>query len=120
MCQMCEIIETRSILKTRIRQWMTGTAERICAKFTRKTCLVLRLDEFECQGQRSRSPGTKNVLCTQNTPAMCMEWNALVADNVAQAAGAMIQLLLRAVFAGICVQCLAGYRRALPHSSSFT
>jgi len=36
-----------------------GTAERICAKFTRKTCLVLRSDEFECQGQRSRSSGTK-------------------------------------------------------------
>ena len=30
------------LLGTRIRQWMTGTAERICAKFTRKTCLVLR------------------------------------------------------------------------------
>jgi len=34
-----------------------ATAERICAKFTRKTCLVSRSDEF--QGQRSRSPGTK-------------------------------------------------------------
>ena len=37
-----------------------GTAERICAKFAEKTCLVPRLDEFKCQGQRSRSPGTKN------------------------------------------------------------
>jgi len=30
------------------------TAERICAKFTRKTCLVPRSDEFEGQGQRSK------------------------------------------------------------------
>ena len=28
-----------------------GTAELICAKFTRKTCLVPRSDEFEGQGQ---------------------------------------------------------------------
>ena len=46
MYQMGEIIETRSILETRIRQWMAGTAERICTKFTRKTCLVLRSDDF--------------------------------------------------------------------------
>ena len=47
-----------------------GMAERICAKFIRKTCLVPhpRSDEFECQGQRSRSPGTKNALCTVITP----------------------------------------------------
>jgi len=31
-------------------------------------CLVPRLDEFECQGQRSRSPGTKNALYTSITP----------------------------------------------------
>ena len=30
---------------------ISGTAERICAKFTRKMCLVLRWDEFEGQGQ---------------------------------------------------------------------
>jgi len=30
---------------------VSGTAERICAKFTRKTCLVPRLDELEGQGQ---------------------------------------------------------------------
>jgi len=29
---------------------VSGTAERICAKFTRKTCLVRRSDEFEDQG----------------------------------------------------------------------
>jgi len=35
--QMHEIVETRSILETRIRQRMAGTAKRICAKFIRKT-----------------------------------------------------------------------------------
>jgi len=40
-----------------------GTAEQICAKSTGKTCLVPRWDEFEWQGQRSRSPGT-NILPT--------------------------------------------------------
>jgi len=52
MRQMGDIGQTRSILGTRIRQGMAGTAERICTKFTRKTCLVLRSDEFE--GQRSK------------------------------------------------------------------
>ena len=37
------------------------TAERIYAKFTWKTGLVPRSDEFECHGQRSRSPGTKTA-----------------------------------------------------------
>jgi len=44
-----------------------GTAEHICAKFTERTCLVSCLDEFECQGQRSRSPGTKNALSGADT-----------------------------------------------------
>jgi len=40
---------------------ISGTTERICAKFTMTTCLVARTDEFECQGQgqMSMSPGTK-------------------------------------------------------------
>jgi len=38
---------------------ISGTAERICAKFARKTCLVPCSDEFEDQGQRSRSPRTR-------------------------------------------------------------
>ena len=59
MRQMREIVEKRSILGTLIQQRMTGTAKRIRAKFIRKTCLALRSYEFECQGQRSRSPGTK-------------------------------------------------------------
>jgi len=33
---------------------ISGTAERICAKFTRKVCFVPRLEEFEGQGQRSK------------------------------------------------------------------
>ena len=60
MRQMREIVETRSILDTRIRQWMAGTAERICAKFTPKTFLVLRSEEFECQSQRSKVNVTRD------------------------------------------------------------
>ena len=55
--QMGEIGETRSILGNRIPQRMAGTAERICAKSTWKTCLDLRSFEFECQGQRSKVKG---------------------------------------------------------------
>jgi len=94
---MSEIVETRSILGTHIRQWIAGTAEWICAKFTRKTCLVLRSDEFECQEQKSKVKVNrdKNELWTHNTPAVWTEWNALVADNVAQASGATIRSLQR-------------------------
>jgi len=35
---------------------ISGTAERICVKFTRKMCLVPRSDDFEGKGQWSRSP----------------------------------------------------------------
>jgi len=46
----------------------------------------------------------KNAKCTQNTPAVWREWNALVADNVAQAAGATIRsLLCRGVSSPGCV-----------------
>ena len=38
----------------------SGTAERIFAKFTQKTCLVPRSGEFEGQGQRSKVKVTKN------------------------------------------------------------
>jgi len=40
--------------------FFVGTDEWICSKFTRKTCLVPRSDEFEGQCQRSSSPGTTN------------------------------------------------------------
>ena len=119
MRQMCEIVETRSILGTGIRQWMTGTAERICAKFTRKTCLVLRWDEFECQGQRSKVKVTrdKKHAVHHNTPGTRTEWNALVAHNVAQAAGTTIRSLQRDIFAGMRALALTGYRWALPRVS---
>jgi len=38
---------------------------RMYTKFTWQTCLVPHLDEFECQGQRSRSQGT-NFLPIEN------------------------------------------------------
>jgi len=47
----------------------------------------------------------KNVLCTHNTPAVWTKWNGLVADNIAQAAGASILLLARGVFAGVRSAC---------------
>jgi len=52
---------------------MAGTAEGICAKFTRKTCLVLHSDEFECQGQRSKVRVTKDKkrCCALTTPPLC-------------------------------------------------
>jgi len=62
--------------------------ERICAKFTRKTCLVLRSDNLECQGQKSKVKVTRDK--TRHALAVWMEWNGLVADNVVQAAGASI------------------------------
>jgi len=87
MRQMVEIGETLSILRTRIRQWMAGITERICAKFTRKT------DELECQGQKSKVKVTrdkKRVVHSQHPAVSWTKWNGLVADNVAQAAGASI------------------------------
>ena len=75
MHQMCEIIKMCSILKTRIRQWMTETAERICAKFTRKTCLVVRTEEFECHGQKSKVKVTrdKKIALHSQHPTVWME-----------------------------------------------
>jgi len=51
---------------------------------------------------------------------MWTEWNALVADNVVQAADAMIRSLQKGVFAGIGALGLAGYRWALPRISSLS
>jgi len=62
---------------------ISGTAERICAKFAGKTCLVPRSDEFECQGQMSRSPGTKTC-CALPSPPAATEWNAFATNNVRQ------------------------------------
>jgi len=66
MRQMHEIVEARSILGTCIRQRMVGTTERICAKFTRKPCLVLRSYEFECQGHQEQK-----MHCALQTPPQC-------------------------------------------------
>jgi len=64
---------------------ISGTAERICAKFTGKTCLVPRSDEFECQGQRSRWPRTKTHCPVPSPPPLAVtESNALTANNVMQ------------------------------------
>jgi len=49
-------------------KWMAGTAERICAKFIQKTCLVLRSDDFECQEVKVTED--RKALCTHNTPAV--------------------------------------------------
>jgi len=55
----------------------------------------------------SRSPGTKTrcALTTPRRPAEWMKSNALVADNVAQAAGAPIRSLPRGDFAGMRSAC---------------
>jgi len=83
-------------------------------------CLVVRSDEFECQGQKSKVKVTraKNAMCTHNIPAVWKEWNALIADNVMQAAYATIRSLWTGVFAGLRELLLAGYRWALPRISS--
>ena len=118
--QMREIVETRSIIETRIRQRMTGTAVRICAKFTLKSCLVLRSDEFEYQGQRSRSPGTKTRSALKTPPPYGRNGTpSLQITNVTLAADATIRSLQRGVFAGMRALCLAGYRWALPRISSY-
>jgi len=50
-------------------QWMIGTAERICVKFTRKTCLVLCSDKFEHEGQKSKVKVTRDkTRCALTTP----------------------------------------------------
>jgi len=69
------------------------------------------------KGQGHQGQKTRCALTTY-TPAVWMEWNALVADNVAQAADATIRSLQRGVFAVMCALGLAAYRWALPRTSS--
>jgi len=75
---------------------ISGTAERISAKFTGKTCLVPCSEEFECQGQRSKVKVTrhKNALCTPITPgsdgmerARCKWRHAAVDGTIASLPG---------------------------------
>jgi len=57
-----------------------GTAERICAKFTGKTCMVPRSDDLNVkvkgQGHQGRKSAVRSI-----TPATT-EWNALVENNI--------------------------------------
>jgi len=78
--QMCEIIETRSILETRVREWMAVTAEQICTNSHGRRVWSFAWMSFNVRvkGQRLRSLGTKNVLCTRNTHVVWTEWNALL------------------------------------------
>ena len=39
---------------------ISGTAEQICSKFTEKTCLVPRSEEFECRGQSLKVKVTRD------------------------------------------------------------
>ena len=48
----------------------------------RQICLVFHVDEFECQSQRSKSPGTKKYAMRSHHPPAATEWNALTANNV--------------------------------------
>jgi len=57
------VCESPVLLFVYERSW--GITERIYAKFTRNTCLVPSLDEFEGQRSRSMSPGTKSGIFRQ-------------------------------------------------------
>jgi len=54
---------------------ISGTDEWICARFTRKTCLVPHSDEVK--GRRSRSPGTKTAFFSPfgDLHAVCVWYN---------------------------------------------
>ena len=55
----CDLCLEKHLCSSFVCVWnITGTAKWICAEFTWKTYLVPHSDEFEGQGQRSRSPGT--------------------------------------------------------------
>jgi len=77
----------KKLLSHAVPDWtnISGIAERICAKFTGKTSLVARSDEFQGQGQRSKFKVArqKNAFFTPITPP-APEWNALAANDVTQ------------------------------------
>jgi len=77
-----------------------------CAKFTGKTCLIPHSDEFECQGQRSRSPGTK-TRCALPSPPAPYEWYALAANNVRQQRTGPFRRC-RGMISGACVWSMFG------------
>jgi len=79
------------MLENRIPQRMAGTAERICAKFTRKTCLVPRSKEFECQGQSHQEQKKRCALRTPRDESIagegCLRRPAYSACGVPRAVG---------------------------------
>ena len=73
MRQRREIGETRSILGPHIRQWMARTTEGICAKFTRKTCLLFgpslgRVGMSRSKVKRQGHQGQKTRCALTTTP----------------------------------------------------
>ena len=105
------------LLGNRVRQRMAGTAEPIGAKFTRKTCLVLRSDEFEYQGQRSKVKVTmdKNALCTYNT-SPCERNGTPSLQMTSRKQQTLLFDRCRGVSSPVCMRWLglAGYCWALP------
>ena len=67
--------------------------------------------EFQCQGQRSKSPGTKTRLALP-TPMGAYEWYALAANNVQQQRTGPFRGC-QGVFSGACV-CNIGARGCDP------
>ena len=97
MRQMREIGETRSILGLAFdNEWQEPLNGFAANSHGRCIWSFARLSlNVKVKSQKSRSPGTKNELCTHKTPAVWTEWNAVVAGNVAQAADATIRSLRR-------------------------
>jgi len=84
---------------------ISTTSERICARFTLKTCLVPHWDKFQGQDQRSRSPETKNALSAAVTRQQCT--NGMQSLQTAATVDATIQSLLGVIFRA-CVWCMFG------------
>ena len=93
------------------RSNISGTAERISAKFRGKTCLFPRSDEFKCQGQRSQLSKVnvtrdKNALSAVVTPGSVRMVCARCKQRAAAADGTI--LYLPGVISGACVRCMFG------------
>jgi len=111
MRQMGEIGQTRSI-----RQWMAGiTANGFAPNSHGRRVWSFARTSWNVK-VKVKVTKTKNALCTHNTPAVWTKWIGLVADNVAQAAGASILTLAREIFAGMRSAC--GWPGGLPLGSA--
>jgi len=64
--------EEKKLLSHAAPEWtnISGIAERICAKFTGKTSLVARSDEFQGQGQRSKFKVAKTQKTRFSLPSL--------------------------------------------------